>query len=268
MSGYQDVIIYSVLGGIVSTCGGLIVLSNKQLAGLIAKLAAPFAAGTLLGAAFFDVLPEALEQGTEFAALRWTVVGILSFFLLEQYLDWFHHHHEHKGKTRRPPTVALVMIGDTIHNFIDGVVIGAAFLANPALGVSTTLAVATHEIPQEIGDFGLLLKLGIRRRQVIIFNMISALSTVVGALLAYSGGHRWSLPMEAVLGVAAGMFIYIAASDLIPTIHAASKGTFARYEALLLLVGVIMIAVVTDLAHDRLESASPATTHGVYTTRL
>jgi zinc and cadmium transporter len=265
MSSYLDVILFSLLGGIASTCGGIIVISHKRLASLIAKLATPFAAGTLLGAAFFDLLPEALEHGAEFAALRWAVAGMVAFFLLEQYLDWFHNHHEHKGPDRRPPTVALVIIGDSIHNLIDGMVIGAAFLVSPALGASTTLAVAAHEIPQEIGDFGLLVKLGVRRRRVIAFNVLSALFTVAGALLAYYGGSRWSLPMEALLGVAAGMFVYIAASDLIPTIHARSKGRFARFEAALLILGVLMIAVVVDLSHEYLEAApapnESSTTH-------
>jgi zinc and cadmium transporter len=249
MGSYFDVIIFSLAGGIVSTLGGLAVLSNKQLAQHIAKLATPFAAGTLLGAAFFDLLPEALESGAEFAAMRWTVAGILGFFLLEQYLDWFHHHHEHTETGRRRPTITLVIIGDTIHNFIDGIVIGTSFLVGPAIGISTTFAVATHEIPQEIGDFGLLIKLGVSRRRVVMLNLFSAFATVAGALLAYTVGQYWSLPMDVLLGLVAGMFIYIAASDLIPTIHAGSQGRFARFETLLLMSGVLLSAIVTDLIH-------------------
>lgn len=249
---YLLVISFALLGGLVSTAGGLVVIANKRLAAMMARAATPFAAGALLGAAFFDLLPESLEHGAELSALRWAVVGLLGFFLLEQYLDWFHHHHEHDDR-RHQPAVPLIVIGDTLHNLIDGIVIGSAFLISPSVGMVTTLAVAAHEIPQEIGDFSLLLKLGLNRRRVMWINSLSALATLVGALAVYALGSAQNFPLSSVLGVSAGMFIYIAASDLIPTIHAKTKGKFAHLDALLLIFGLLIVGILTDLAHQRIE---------------
>lgn len=248
------VLIFSVtlLSGLLSMAAALMLFANRRVARHVARLATPFAAGTLLGAAFFDLLPEALERGGEFAALRFAVLGILGFFLLEQYLDWFHHHHEHSESGRRA-TAPLIIIGDTLHNLIDGVVVGTAFLISPSTGIVTALAVAAHEIPQEVGDFGLLIKLGVERRRVVVVNILSMLATVVGALATFAMGTRLVLPMEALLGLAAGMFIYIAASDLIPTIHAKSRGRIAHIETALLISGVLLIGLITELAHERLD---------------
>lgn len=253
MADYFDVIFWSLVGGLFSVIGGLLILSSQRIANNVSHLAAPFAAGALLGAAFFDLLPEAVEANAEGAAFRWTVVGIIAFFLLEHYLHWFHHHHEHDKKEAKKPTAPLVIIGDTLHNAIDGVAIGAAFLISPPVGIITAIAVAAHEIPQEIGDFGVLLKTGMKRSKVLMWNVISALSTLVAALYVFYLGSNESLPLGPILGLSAGMFIYIAASDLIPTIHEEANGRFSRLAAVLLIAGILVVAVFTEAAHDYIE---------------
>lgn len=235
--------------------GGAILLANKSTANKLAQISAPFAAGALLGAAFFDLLPEAVEINAEGAAFRWAVVGILLFFLLEHYLHWFHHHHEHVDKIKRPKA-SLIIIGDTIHNAIDGVVIGAAFAISLPVGIVTTIAVAAHEIPQEIGDFGILLKSGLTRMRVLIINFASALITLVAALYTFHLGSNEALPLGAILALSAGLFIYIAASDLIPIIHEEAKGRLGKFSALLLILGVLVVGVATDQAHEKLPEES------------
>ena len=248
MATYFHVIFFSLLGGVISLVGGILLLSKKSSAQVLAKYATPFAAGALLAAAFFDLLPEAIEQLADGAASRWVLGGILIFFILEHFLRWFHHHHEHgKEDIVQAP---LIIIGDSIHNLLDGVAIGAAFLIDVPTGVVTALAVAAHEIPQEIGDFGLLLKYGYPRKKVLYVNALSALMSTLGALLTFRLGQATALPLGELLAITAGMFIYIAASDLIPTIHESAKGKANYFAAVLLLFGVLTVGVTTEIAHD------------------
>ena len=260
MADYLDVAFWALVGGLFSISGGALLLVNRKVAMNLSGLLLPFAAGALLGAAFFDLLPEAIELGAENSVFRWAAAGIVIFFLLEHYLQWFHHHHEHDGKKQHKPTAPLIIIGDTLHNAIDGVAIGAAFVISPATGIVTAIAVAAHEIPQEVGDFGVLLKSGMRRLNVLIWNAVSALATLVTALYTFYLGSNENLPLGAILGLAAGFFIYIAASDLIPTIHEEAKGRFAKSAAFLIVLGLLVVGVVTGQAHEKLEE-SGAPTH-------
>ncbi|MBA3758056.1 ZIP family metal transporter [Candidatus Saccharibacteria bacterium] len=259
MANYFYVIFFSLIGGVFSLLGGLLLLSKKGTAEVLAKYATPFAAGALLAAAFFDLLPEAIEITAEGAAPRWVLTGIVTFFLLEHFLRWFHHHHEHEG-TEDTAAAPLIVIGDSIHNLLDGVAIGAAFLINVPTGIVAAFAVAAHEIPQEIGDFGLLLKYGYARKKVILINIVSALMSTVGALLTFWIGAEANLPLGEVLAITAGMFIYIAASDLIPTIHASAKAKASYTAAVLLLMGILVIGFTTEVAHQYIE---PADSHNV-----
>lgn len=252
MADYIDVALWALAGGFISMVGGLLLLLRKNLANKLANFSAPFAAGALLAAAFFDLLPEAVELNADGAAFRWAVAGIVIFFLLEHYLHWFHHHHEHADTTTKRPKASLIIIGDGIHNAIDGIVIGAAFAISLPLGIVTTIAVAAHEIPQEIGDFGLLLKAGLRRMRVLTINIVSAMITLVTALYTFHLGANAALPLGAILGLAAGLFIYIAASDLIPIIHEEAKGKSGKYSAILLISGVLIVGIITDIAHENL----------------
>lgn len=242
------IIIFTLLGSVVSLAGGIILLFKEQLAIRLSHFLAAFAAGALLGTAFFDLLPEALEKAAGTNIFFWALVGMLIFFLLERGLHWFHHHHrEHPGEEDVKPTVPLIIIGDSIHNFIDGVVIAATFLVDIRLGIITSLAVAAHEIPQEIGDFGILLHKGMRRKKVLLVNLLSAVVAIAGALLAFFIGGSITEVLPILLSITAGFFIYIAASDLIPEIHYKNAKGLAFYEILLLLLGVGTIWVFVAL---------------------
>lgn len=242
------ILIFTLLGSLVSLIGGIILLAKEKFAASISHYLASFAAGALLGVAFLDLLPEAAheaedileEGGGDINIFLWTLGGFLFFFLLERFIHWFHHHHDHQT-TRDKSVVSLVVLGDSLHNFIDGVVIAATFMVSIPLGIVTTLAVAAHEIPQEIGDFGILLHKGLKRGNILLLNIVSSLFAILGALITYSSGESLEGLLPIFLSLAAGFFIYIAASDLIPEIHMQEKRKVALIETGLLLVGVLVI---------------------------
>lgn len=259
MSHWIIVIIASLVGSLFSLVGGMLLLSKKLSVSRVQRIAIPFAAGALLAAAFVDLLPEAFEEAGATKASALVLVGFVVFFVFERFLGWFHHHHahpdahahEHKEKTTR----SLIVLGDTLHNLIDGLVIGAAFLVDPATGIITTLAIAAHEIPQEIGDFGVLLSLGMRRRNVLIVNIASAFATVVGAVTVYALGGAIGALEPILLAITAGMFIYIAASDLVPTIHNETSMRVANLQTLIFIVGIMIISATIISAHKLLPAA-------------
>ncbi|OGE14749.1 hypothetical protein A3F00_03180 [Candidatus Daviesbacteria bacterium RIFCSPHIGHO2_12_FULL_37_11] len=247
MDTFSLIIVYTLVGSIVSLCGGILLLSKEKLAKKIAHYLSSFAAGVLLATAFVDLLPEALdhakEAGLEVNIFLWTLFGILVFFLLERFIHWFHHHHDHKEvpDEEKKTVIPLIILGDTMHNFIDGVVIAATFMVDPKLGALTTFAVAAHEIPQEIGDFGIMLHRGMKKKNILLVNIGSAFAAILGAILTYfiGGGLENILPI--FLSLAAGFFIYIALSDLIPEIHGEDRKDVAFWETVLLFSGVAVI---------------------------
>ena len=247
MANYGHVIFFSLIGGVFSLIGGILMLSHKKLAEILADYATPFAAGALLAAVFMDLLKDGLAEASEDTVLFATMLGLVLFFFAERFLHWFHHHHQHAGSD---PTVGLIVVGDTIHNALDGVAIAAAFLISVPTGIVTTIAVATHEIPQEIGDFGLLLAKGMSRTRVLLVNVFSALATTALAIITFALGSSNRLPIGWLIGISAGFLLYIAASDIIPEIHekAKSKKLF-DLQPLLLLIGVITVTIAIELAH-------------------
>lgn len=252
MSLLTYIIIFSLIGGLFSLVGGVLLLSNKKIAIGLAKYATPFAGGALLAAVFLDLLKEGVHNGAAETVLLAALSGIVIFFLAEGFLQWFHHHHEHDDKS--DPRKWLIIVGDTLHNALDGVAIAASFLISVPTGIVTTVAVAAHEIPQEVGDFGLLLRKGMRRRNVLIVNMVSALSTLVAAVVTFWLGDQEILPIGAMLGLSAGFLLYIAMSDIIPTIHATKfKPRVFDVQAALLLLGIITVGVITSLAHQYID---------------
>jgi len=253
MATITQVIFFSLIGGVVSLTGGVLLLANKKRARTLVKYATPFAAGALLAAAFVDLLGEASHVGDAEKALVGALLGIVGFFILERFLHWFHHHHEDENNSKTDANTSLIIIGDTVHNFIDGIAIAAAFLVSVPTGIVATLAVAAHEIPQEIGDFGLLLKKGMSRKNVIIANILSALATTVAAILFFTLGDQISLPLDIILGVVAGFFIYIAVSDIIPSIHKNEEKMIAGPQTIMLLVGVIVVSLVTTQLHEYID---------------
>lgn len=262
MASIEQVIFFSLIGGVFSLIGGILLLSGKNRARHLSEYATPFAAGALLAAAFLDLLKEGLENGDVNTVLFWTLGGMIIFFVLESTLRWFHHHHEHKDKQPSvDPTASFIIIGDTLHNFLDGIAIAAAFLISVPTGVVTTLAVATHEIPQEIGDFGLLLKKGFSRRTVLLANLFSALATTVAAVIFFKLGEANPQLLAGLIGLTAGFFIYIAASDIIPSIHEATTKRTLYIKSLLLIAGVIVVGITTSIAHSYIEADHHAHEH-------
>lgn len=253
MNDLPIVILFSLIGGVFSLIGGFLLLANRHRTQTLLKYITPFAAGALLAAAFMDILAEAAHEGVIDQALNWTLIGILVFFLLERFLRWFHHHHDHDGDDAEA-TIPLIVIGDTIHNFIDGIAIAAAFLIDVPTGIITTLAVAAHEIPQELGDFGLLLDKGMKPINVIKVNIVSALATTASAVLFYQFNDTLNLPFGVLLGLVAGFFIYIAVSDIIPSIHKSEGKNLAGVQTAMLIVGVIVVGLLTTTLHGIIDA--------------
>ncbi len=200
-----------------------------------------FAAGTLIGGAFLHLLPESLSAGNDATSVFWVaIVGIISFFALEKFLYW-RHCHEKECPTHT--FVYLNLIGDGIHNFIDGMIIAAAFTFSSSfeLGFVTTLAVIFHEIPQELGDFGVLVYGGFSRKKALVFNFVSAVTAVVGALTTYFLAHTQSMK-DLLIPFAAGGFIYIAATDLMPELHKKPHAGESIIQLIVILLGIGLMA--------------------------
>ncbi len=179
------------------------------------KYLVSFAVGGLLGGAFFHLLPESMETGNP-SIFVYVLSGIMIFFLIEKFLHW---RHCHKGHCDAHTFTYLNLIGDGIHNFIDGMIIAASFGADMRLGVVTTLAVAAHEIPQEIGDFGILVYGGFSKAKALLFNLLSGLTAMAGAVIAYFSFNQIVWLKEFLIPFTAGGFLYIALVDLIPELH-------------------------------------------------
>lgn len=253
MANYGHIIIFSLLGGVFSLLGGVILLSKQKWADRLAAYATPFAAGALLAAVFLDLLHEGIEKAVPYTVLLSALIGMIIFFFAERFLRWFHHHHS-EGEKHADATAGLVIAGDTLHNALDGVAIAASFLVSVPTGVITTIAVAAHEIPQEIGDFGLLLKKGLSRKTVLLVNVLSALATLVFALITFWLGSETDLPLGVLLGISAGFLLYIAASDVIPSIHDETpKNKLFDVRPLLLVLGAVLVGLTINFAHAYIE---------------
>ncbi|MCL2280631.1 ZIP family metal transporter [Candidatus Saccharibacteria bacterium] len=249
------VILFSFIGGIFSLIGGILLLIKKSWSRIFARYATPFAAGALLAAAFIDLLPEAIEGGSDSRRVMiYTLIGLLFFFLLESVVRWFHNHTD-KGK-KINPILPLIVIGDSVHNFIDGLAIAAGFLISPGSGIIVTLAVAAHEIPQEIGDFGLMLDIGVDRVRVLLINLMSSAATVIAAVIFFVLGNAYDVSLTPMLGIVAGFFIYIAATDIIPTLHEEKIKKEVLKKAACLLFGVILVGFAIITFHGFIDENS------------
>jgi zinc and cadmium transporter len=233
---------------VVGSVGGLLAASTFLLLGdaLRARLvpsAISYAVGTLLGAALLALIPEALERVSPRDALGTLLAGILTFFLLEKLVLW---RHCHDGQTCEVHTSAasLVIVGDAFHTFVDGAIIAAAVLTSIPLGVTTALAIAAHEIPQEVGDVAILLRAGYSKTKALILNILSAAGGVAGAAVMLTASQALPSALPYVLAFAGGSFLYVAMSDLIPDLHRGGVQTSAFRQLLLILAGVLTIAVL------------------------
>lgn len=252
-------IIAIIIGSSISLLGGSLIFTTKKRREKAILVAMPFGAGALLAAAFFDLLPEAFEIGDARSLLIWMLVGFIAFFLLERGADWFHHHHDHKDiQAKYASQRGLIVFGDLMHNAIDGIAIGAAFLANPELGIITTIAVSAHEIPKELGTFALLLSRGWKDKTVLLANVATAVATIIAATTVYLLGSSQHIPVDILLAMTAGFFLYIAASDIIPDIHEQPRKT-GMLQAGALVVGLVLVGTLVTVLHD-----TEAHSHGTH----
>lgn len=207
------------------------------------------ASGTLLGGAFLHLIPEALEANGP-GIFKSVAVGVFLFFILEKFLVWRHcHTHQRPEDHVRPVAANMILVGDAVHNFIDGVIIASAFLANPGLGVSITMAIILHEIPQELGDFGTIIHGGYTMKQALFLNALTATFALLGAILTYFfiGTSTWVSAY--VLPAAAGGFLYIALADLIPQLHEQIAPKQTAIQICLLAAGFGAMVLLQNLPH-------------------
>ncbi len=230
---------FSLLGSLGAVGGAALLLAfpDEVRQRLVPALIA-YAAGTLLGAAFLGMIPAAVGNAPVRAASATVLAGIVLFFLLERLVLW-RHGHEAGGSSN--PAAPLILVGDAFHNFVDGVVIAAAFLTSVPLGIAAGLAVAAHEVPQEVGDFAILLDGGYSRRKALALNALSSTATLPGAL----AGYFWLADVQGlvpyVLALSASSFIYIAVADLLPGLHRRPTGGWRQLALLLAGIGTIAV---------------------------
>ena len=237
------IIVFTLMGSVGSLIGSYFLLLKQKITESFSNMLISFAAGALIATAFLDLFPEAAEAAGDANIFMPALLGFLSFFIAERYIRLFHYHHSHGKK----PSTLLVLIGDGIHNFVDGVTIAVAFLTSVPLGITTSIAVAAHEIPQEIADMGVLLANGLSKTRAVIFNFLSALTALAGAILTILFAGLIENYLYFFLAVAAGHFIYIAASDLIPEIHE-DTGKGSKYSTIFLfLLGIIVVYIFTTI---------------------
>jgi zinc and cadmium transporter len=238
----------SLAGGVVSVLLAATV-AYTLLAGWVPRMVS-YSVGVLLGVTFLDLLPEAFYAADEPQALFGVVLaGILAFFLLEKAALWRHSHHDDDHGAHRSSGL-LILAGDAFHNFVDGVLIAAAFLADFRLGLTTTLAVMMHEIPQEVGDFMVLLHAGYQRSRALVLNLAVSLASVAGGLLGYLILDYAQPLVQYALALAAACFIYIAIADLIPHLHRQNRREELWWQIVLIAAGVGTTGILGAWLHD------------------
>lgn len=255
MSTLSWIIAVSLAGGVlsVSAAAALGLALGAHRVGLLIS----YAIGALLGAAFLEILPHALEHGQPQKMAATVLFGILVFFVLEKLVLWRHCHHDHcEAHEAHAPahdhgrSGLLILVGDTFHNFVDGILIAAAFLENTQLGIVTALAIIAHEIPQEVGDFLILLHSGYSRVRALAFNLLSSLATLVGAMLAYFALSSLTQWIPTLLGLAAASMIYVAVADLIPGLHKRTELKATVQQVVLIVLGISSIVLVRSLVGE------------------
>jgi len=240
---------FALLGSIcsVALAGLLLVFKERRLL-IVAGVLIPFAIGTLLGAAFFGMMPHALDSLSSSTVLPTVLLGIILFYVLEKFALWRHCHEQECEVHSRAGT--MILVGDSIHNLVDGVAIAAAFAGSVPLGITTSVAVIAHEVPQEVGDFAILLKSGYSRGRALLFNGLSSLMALLGAVATYFLLPLVESLVPYLLSVSAASFIYIALADLVPGRRITGGLRSLAWELPLIGLGVgTIIAVQRLVAH-------------------
>ncbi len=238
------IIIFSLLGSVVSIlAAALFLLFPEKIRIVFVPAIISYATGTLLGAALLGLIPKAAESITVYRVSVTLLTGLVGFFVLEKLIIWRHCHNSdcEVHKTAGP----LILIGDAFHNFVDGVIIAAAFITSVPLGVMTSISVITHEIPQEVGDFAILLDAGYSRLKAFGLNMVSGMTALVGAVLAYLFMQSVRAAIPYVMCISAASFIYIAIGDLIPGLNHHTRLKDSLLQIALLLAGIGTILILT-----------------------
>lgn len=243
------IIASATLGGVLSVAAAALFAFRARVAWV--PMLISYAIGALLGAAFLEVLPEAIvASGDATATTTLVLAGILGFFVLEKLVLWRHCHiescegHEpHLGDHEHGRSGLMILVGDTFHNFVDGILIAAAFIGDPRVGVVTALAIVAHEIPQEVGDFLILLHSGYTKTRALVYNLLSSLATLVGGLLAWFALSSAQAAIPVLLALAAASMIYVAVADLIPGLHKRTELRATVQQVLLIAAGVASIVV-------------------------
>jgi zinc and cadmium transporter len=247
----------TVAGGVLSVLAAAALALSARASWI--PLLVSYAVGALLGAVFLEVLPQAFERAGSVESMAVTILaGILAFFVLEKLVLWRHCHVE-QCEAHDPPVAAhhdhgrsgtMIMIGDTFHNFVDGVLIAAAFLANRDLGIVTAVAIIAHEIPQEVGDFLILLHSGFSKSRALLINLLSSAAMILGGALGFfalEGVEDWIPP---ALGLAAASMLYVSVADLIPGLHKRPELQATLQQVVLIVLGVVTIWLVGELTHN------------------
>lgn len=253
------IVFFTFLGGVLSALAAsvLLLFSKKRRVGLLPHLVS-FATGALLGAAFLGLLPHALDGAgvDSYHRIGATVLsGILVFFLLEKLVLWRHCHHDDceahgpSDQHRASASGVMILVGDGIHNFLDGLLIAAAFLTDIHLGVVTAVAVIAHEIPQEVGDLAVLLNAGLKRGKAFTLNLLVSLTSVLGGIAGWAWLDQATELLPYVLAIAASSFLYIAVADLIPGLHRNVEARASLLQVLLIAAGVFVVAATHQAVH-------------------
>jgi zinc and cadmium transporter len=233
-------IVASIVVSLISLIGILFLLVNEKTLNNILFILIGFATGGLLGGAFFHLLPEALEKSSNSTlTFLYVILGFIIFFILERYIHWRHCHKE--GKCDVHVVSYLSLMGDGIHNLIDGMIIATSFQVNISFGLITTLAIILHEIPQEIGDFGVLVYGGLSKLKALFYNFLSALTAIIGVFIGYFLTTSIENFSSVLLPIAAGGFIYIAASDLVPELHKEPNLKKSTLAIITFIFGIILM---------------------------
>lgn len=244
------IIFWTILIGLIGVgsafCSLRVFLKSPQRLLLVVS----FAAGALIGVSFLELLPEAVEAspGVEVGKiLLATLAGFVAFYILSRFLVWHHCHDKHcLAQTSAP----LIIVGDILHNFLDGLAVAASFLVGFPVGIMTTLAIIFHEIPQEVGDFGVLLHSGYSKIKALAVNLISAVSCVLGGLIGFYFFESFHDFLPYLLALTAGGFLYIGASDLLPQTHQTAKRRAIFSHALLFLLGIAILWLLGLVIHE------------------
>jgi zinc and cadmium transporter len=236
---------FALLGSVGAVGGAaLFLLFPKQIRERLVPFLVSYATGTLLGASLLGLLPQAIEQGGLLSSLGAVLAGLITFFVLERFLIWRHCHRE--GSCEVHGTAGqLILVGDALHNFVDGAVIAGAFMSSVPLGIATGIAVIAHELPQEVGDFAILLDNGFSPRRALTWNLVSGSTTIPGALLAYIGLQQAPQFNATILAFSAASFLYIGLADLVPGLHQRIGAETGLGQLFLILAGVGTILLLS-----------------------